>query len=73
MQSKDDTANKMTIAQQGENLSDETCCQGKVHIAFRGISDDRMYLVRNRNRTEVKYFRPHGLRVFCTHCRRRLL
>ena len=50
----------------------EPCCQGTVHIAYRGVSDDRMYMSRDRSFNEIKFFRPHGLRVFCAGCRRRL-
>ena len=52
---------------------DIPCCQGDVHIAYRGVSDDRMYLVYGKKWSEVKYFRQNGLRVFCAGCRRRLL
>jgi hypothetical protein len=48
------------------------CCQGIVHIAYRGVSDERMYLAENRKAAEVKFFRPNGLRVFCAGCRKRL-
>lgn len=49
------------------------CCGGQVHVAFRGVSDERLYLSKGRNWSEVRYFRPHGLRVFCAECRRRVL
>ena len=50
------------------------CCgQEHVHIAFRGKSDDRLYLTYNRTWQEVRYYQPNGLRVFCVKCRRRLL
>lgn len=49
------------------------CCNDIVHIAYRGVSDDRMYLAYDRKWAEVKFFRPNGLRVFCADCRRRLL
>jgi hypothetical protein len=52
------------------NLS---CCSKRVHIAYRGVSDDRLYLAENRSTNEVKFFRPIGLRVFCADCRKRLL
>ena len=52
---------------------EELCCEGKVHIAYRGISDDKMYVSYNRRWDEVKFFKPNGLRVFCNACRRRLL
>jgi hypothetical protein len=49
-----------------------SCCSDRVHIAYRGVSDDRLYLAENRTSNEVKYFRPIGLRVFCAVCRKRL-
>jgi hypothetical protein len=52
---------------------DELCCQGVVHIAYRGISDERLYLSYSRSWSEVRYFRSSNLRVFCAGCRRRLL
>lgn len=51
---------------------DDSCCEGVVHIAYRGISDDRLYLAENRRWNDVRFFRPNGLRVFCAGCRRRL-
>jgi hypothetical protein len=52
---------------------DEVCCNGNVHIAYRGISDDRLYISYSRRWSEVKYFRPQGLKVFCADCRKRIL
>jgi hypothetical protein len=50
------------------------CCgQSLVHIAFRGKSDDRMYITYKRQWQEVRFYKPNGLRVFCAACRRRLL
>jgi hypothetical protein len=48
------------------------CCAPKIHVAFRGVSDDRLYLSRNRDFGELKFFKPNGLRVFCAGCRKRL-
>ncbi len=56
-----------------KNADDLLCCTGKVHIAYRGISDDRLYMAYGRKWSEVKFFRPHGLKVFCADCRRRIL
>lgn len=56
-----------------EPEEDELCCSGTVHIAYRGVSDDRMYIAYKRTWNEVRFFRPNGLRVFCADCRRRLL
>ena len=49
------------------------CCSDQVHIAYRGVSDDRLYLSYDRKWADVKFFRPNGLRVFCASCRRRIL
>lgn len=49
------------------------CCSGSVHIAYRGVSDDKLYMAYARKWSETKFFRPHGLRVFCADCRRRLV
>jgi hypothetical protein len=57
------------IAQADEQ---ESCCAGKVHIFYRGLADDHLYVARQRNWSEVKFFRPRGLKVFCQDCRRRL-
>ncbi len=48
------------------------CCSAKVHIAYRGVSDDRLYLAYDRNFSEVKFFRPTNLRVYCQRCRKRI-
>ena len=52
---------------------DIPCCDGQVHIAYRGVSDDRLYIVYARKWSEVRYFRQNALRVFCAGCRRRVL
>ncbi|MBS1989083.1 MAG: hypothetical protein JSS83_01125 [Cyanobacteria bacterium SZAS LIN-3] len=51
----------------------EPCCQGRVHIAYRGVSDDRLYISHDRAFAEIKFFRPNGLRIFCADCRRRMV
>jgi len=56
----------------GQVETEVPCCSELVHVAFRGVSDDRLYLSYNRKWTEVKYFRKNGLRVFCAVCRRRV-
>ncbi len=55
------------------STDDNPCCSNQVHIAYRGLSDDRLYMAYSRGWNEVKFFRPIGLRVFCADCRRRLL
>jgi hypothetical protein len=47
------------------------CCESIVHIAYRGISDDRLYMAYDRKWREVKFFRG-SLRVYCAGCRRKL-
>jgi hypothetical protein len=56
-----------------EAKPDQPCCAGQVHIAYRGVSDDRLYFSHNRKWTDVKFFKPYGLKVFCAGCRRRLV
>jgi hypothetical protein len=55
-----------------EDSAEEVCCSGSVHIAYRGVSDDRLYLAHARKWGDVRFFRPRGLKVFCADCRRRL-
>ncbi|MBI1269169.1 hypothetical protein GC174_01920 [bacterium] len=57
---------------QNEADSVTICCGGAVHIAYRGLSDDRMYVSYNRKWQEVRYFRQNSLRVFCAECRQRI-
>lgn len=49
------------------------CCSELVHIAFRGVADDKLYMARNRKWTEVRFYKQNGLRVFCATCRHRVL
>lgn len=61
------------VAAKAEEEAVELCCQGTVHIAYRGMADDRMYVSYSRKWAELRFFRPNGLRVFCADCRQRLL
>jgi hypothetical protein len=71
---------KIEERQSGSNQTDSPqdhpdyylCCGEQVNIAFRGISDDRLYLSYNRTWSEVAFFKPNGLRVYCAVCRRRI-
>lgn len=65
-------AKKQVIEEPAEE-PEGLCCEGHCHIAYRGVSDDKMYVAYNRKWAEVKFFKPNGLRVFCAGCRRRLL
>lgn len=67
------TSSKTTDTNEDDSGNQLSCCSDRVHIAYRGVSDDRLYLAENRDTTEVKFFRPIGLRVFCAECRKRLL
>lgn len=60
-------------AARSEEEEVELCCTGTVHIAYRGLADDRLYMVYSRKWAELRYFRQNGLRVFCADCRQRLL
>lgn len=51
----------------------EDCCNGVVHIAYRGLSDDRQYIAYSRRWDEIRFFKENSLKVFCADCRRRLL
>jgi len=59
--------------QQGQRV-EPPCCdpESTVHIAYRAVSDDHLYMARNRKWHEMVYFKPRGLRVFCAKCRHRL-
>lgn len=57
---------------QEQEIVNACCDQPGVHIAYRGKSDDRMYIAYDRQWVEVRYYRPNGLRVFCAKCRRRV-
>lgn len=60
-------------AEDESSEEDLVCCKGIVHIAYRGIADDRMYLSYSRQWNEIRFFRANGLRVFCADCRHRVL
>ena len=60
-------------AAESEPVLNPCCNQDVVHIAFRGKADDRMYIAYNRSWSEVRFYQPNGLRVFCSKCRRRIL
>jgi len=66
-------AAKATAPKPDAEASEVPCCSPSVHVAYRGVSDDRLYLSCDRKWGDVKYFRPNGLRVFCAGCRRRIL
>ncbi len=51
---------------------DELCCNGIVHITFRGLADGKRYMSRNRAWRDVRYFQKNHLHVFCVDCRRLL-
>lgn len=56
-----------------EPAEEMVCCKGIVHIAYRGIADDRVYMSYSRLWNEIRFFRPNGLKVFCADCRSRVL
>lgn len=60
------------IAVVEQSADSDLCCEGRVHIFYRGVSDDRLYKAADRHWNELKFFRQNGLKVYCRHCRRRL-
>jgi hypothetical protein len=52
--------------------NENPCCGNMIHIAYRGVSDDRLYLSYDRKWQELKYFRPKSLRAYCKECRSRI-
>ena len=51
---------------------EKACCSDMVHIAYRGKADDRLYLIRDRKWSEIRYYQPDGLKAFCAVCRHRV-
>jgi len=60
------------LSTNNSTANESPCCGDIVHIAYRGVSDDRLYLAYDRKWQEVKFFRPKNLRVFCQKCRGRI-
>jgi hypothetical protein len=71
--SADDGSGARKRAQDPAGSANPCCNQSTVHIAFRGKSDDRMYIAYKREWQELRYYQANGLRVFCSVCRRRLV
>ena len=70
---KTETATKNKSATASGSLpTTSPCCHAKINIAYRGLSDDRLYIAYGRNLSELKFFRPHNLRAYCQQCRKRL-
>jgi hypothetical protein len=65
--------NPPTTEQEVQAPGEAPCCSEKVHVFYRGISDDRLYASYNRKWQDTKFFKPHGLKVFCALCRKRLV
>lgn len=65
---------KFRLKKRDEAVADVeiACCSDKVHIAYRGVADERLYMARDRTWYEVRFYKPNGLRVFCAVCRRRV-
>ncbi len=71
-QASEDRQDSNETAKETAEDTEIPCCSERVHIAYRGVSDDRLYLSNDRKWQEVKFFKPNGLRVFCAECRRRI-
>jgi hypothetical protein len=68
-----ESAESVGSAEPAEPAEEMVCCKGMVHIAYRGIADDRVYISYSRLWNEIRFFRPNGLKVFCADCRSRVL
>jgi hypothetical protein len=56
--------------EQSENV---ICCgSDKIHIAYRGLADERQYIEYNRKYEDLRYFRKNYLKIYCATCRRRI-
>lgn len=64
--------NKAGAAASPKEDVETACCSDQVHIAFRGVSDERLYIVYGRRWHEVQFYKANGLKVFCAQCRRRV-
>lgn len=59
-------------APEADSVDSYPCCSEIVHVFYRGVSDDRLYAAHDRKWQETKFFRPNGLRIFCSVCRKRI-
>ena len=49
------------------------CHKEKVHIFVRGLVDNKLHAARNRHYSDFRFYKKHGLKVFCAVCRKRLV
>lgn len=49
------------------------CHSDKVHIFVRGLADGKLHMAKNRNFSDVRFYKKQNLRVFCATCRKRII
>lgn len=49
------------------------CHKDKVHIFVRGLADGKLHSAKNRNYSDIRFYKKQGLKVFCVVCRKRIL
>jgi hypothetical protein len=54
------SAESVSVDQEQEELVTVPCCSDKVHVAYRGLSDDKLYLSHDRTWQEIKYFKAQS-------------
>lgn len=61
--------------QEEYKLPDNTafCHKDKVHIFVRGLADNKLHSAKNRNHTDVRFYKKENLKVFCAVCRKRIM
>ena len=49
------------------------CHKDKVHIIVRGLADGKLHIAKNRNYSDLRFYKKQNLRVFCATCRKRII
>ena len=49
------------------------CHKDKVHIIVRGLADGRLHIAKNRNYSDVRFYKKENLKIFCAVCRKRII
>ena len=49
------------------------CHKDKVHIIVRGLADGKLHIAKNRNYSDLRFYKKQDLKVFCAVCRKRII
>jgi len=49
------------------------CHKDKVHIFVRGLADSKLHSAKNRNYSDIRFYKKQNLKGFCVVCRKRIL